>query len=185
MENRKEDRNMECSFTLAPMSDAYIDIILGAIAKVDTANITAATGRMSTVYKGTCGDVLDAVKACFVQAWQPGVHMTMQMTLTDDSEPQTAEAICINESLSRKVSFPVDCQFAIYPETENTAVMKEAAGKAEALGIYRQMNGRKILLKADVHDLFAYFADLYRHCHETYDRFAIEISCSVNSPTAE
>ena len=109
----------------------------------------------------------------------------VQMTLTDDSEPQTAEAICINESLSRKAGFPVDCQFAIYLETENTSVMKEAAGKAEALGIYRQMNGRKILLKADVHDLFACFADLYRHCHETYDRFAIEISCSVNSPTAE
>ena len=184
MEIGKEECDMECSFTLAPMSDAYIDIILGAIAKTDTARITAATGRMATVYKGSCGDVLDAVKACFVHAWQPGVHMTMQMTLTDDS-PQGGEAACVNEQASRRITFPVDCQFTVYPETDSSAIMKEAAEQAEKLGLFRQMNGRKALLKAEVHDLFAYLAWLYCRCSEQYGRFAVEISCSVNSPTAE
>ena len=69
-----------CRFTLAPMSDRYIDIILGAIQKVDTSNVWANTEKHSTLYRGKRIHVLDAVKACFVHAYDPDVHMTMETT---------------------------------------------------------------------------------------------------------
>ena len=39
-------------FNLAPMSDNFIDIILGAIRKVDLSNVWAKTDHTSTIYRG-------------------------------------------------------------------------------------------------------------------------------------
>ena len=64
-----------CRFTLYPMSDKYIEIILGALKKTDTSAVWSETDALSTVYRGKLPYVADAVQALFLNAYRPGVHM--------------------------------------------------------------------------------------------------------------
>ena len=80
-------QNVNCEFTLAPMSDRFVEIILDAVGKVDVSGLSAKTGRMSTVYSGELGRVAGALYQCFAAARRPGVHMTMQAVFTGEKSP--------------------------------------------------------------------------------------------------
>ena len=45
-----------CRFTLYPMTDRFIDIILGALEKTDTSAVWSETDALSTVYRGDAAD---------------------------------------------------------------------------------------------------------------------------------
>lgn len=67
-----------CRFTLYPMTDNFIDIILGALKKTDTQAVWSETDALSTVYRGKLPYVTDAVKALFINAYQENVHMAIE-----------------------------------------------------------------------------------------------------------
>ena len=71
-----------CRFSLSPMSDKYIDIILGALGKVDTSKVWKETDKLSTIYRGKRIHVLDAVKGLFIHSYDENVHMTLEATLS-------------------------------------------------------------------------------------------------------
>ena len=52
-----------CRFSLSPMSDAYVDIILEAVRQADVSKVYSLTDELSTVYRGRRQHVLDALKA--------------------------------------------------------------------------------------------------------------------------
>ncbi|MBQ0060004.1 MAG: hypothetical protein KBS83_08675, partial [Lachnospiraceae bacterium] len=104
-----------CNFMLAPMTDRYEEVIMGAIMKLDSSRVWSNTSKMGTVYRGRRDDVLDAVKACFAYAYQDDVHMTLTMTLTkgcpgdcdEDYVLSDAESLA-NEEGMKDIHFPVD-----------------------------------------------------------------------------
>ena len=67
-----------CRFTLYPMSDKYIEIILGSLEKTNTSAVWSETDALSTVYRGKLPYVADAVQALFLNAYRPGVHMALE-----------------------------------------------------------------------------------------------------------
>ena len=69
-------------FSLAPMCDDFITIILDAISKVDLSKVWAKTDATSTVYRGRESAVFDASKACFHHAYRKDVHMMFEMTIS-------------------------------------------------------------------------------------------------------
>ena len=71
-----------CRFSLNVMSDDFINIILGSLQKTKTDKVWQMTDELSTVYRGKRVHVLDTVKACFINAFKPGVHMTSEMTFS-------------------------------------------------------------------------------------------------------
>ena len=71
-----------CRFTLSPMSDRFIEIILGAVGKTDTSKVWSRTDEVSTIYRGKRVHVLDALKACFTGAFTEGVHMALEATVS-------------------------------------------------------------------------------------------------------
>ena len=72
-----------CRFSLAPMSDDFINIILSSIADVDTSKVWSSTDEFSTVYHGRRVHVLDALKACFIRSFRQGVHMAMNALIPE------------------------------------------------------------------------------------------------------
>ena len=111
-----------CRFSLSVMSDRFMEIILSALAKVNTDNVWQMTDKLSTVYRGRQLHVEDAVKACFIHAYTPGVHMTMEATFskgcpgdTDADCMMAAEDNPLNEAAIRDIHFPVACKIALYP----------------------------------------------------------------------
>ncbi len=183
-----------CRFTLSPMSDRYVEIILGAIGKVDTSKVWSKTERLSTLYRGKREHVIDAVKACFAHAWQPDVHMTMEMTFSKgcpgdtDAESYLAEDDVLKNADSMKdIHFPVDCKIYIY--TMGVANYMEyianVVNHAVDLGIYAGSSHYVTVLKGDIHALFDYFAWANEYCAEHLSHYVFEVTLSVNSPTAE
>lgn len=47
------------NFTLSPMSDQFVDIILGAVGQVDLSNVWAQTTHVGTTYRGEQEAVFD------------------------------------------------------------------------------------------------------------------------------
>ena len=71
-----------CRFSLAPMSDNYIEIILDSIKRTNTSKVWSATDKTSTVYRGKRIHVIDAVKATFMNAYKENIHMTSELTFS-------------------------------------------------------------------------------------------------------
>lgn len=181
-----------CRFTLAPMCDDYVDVILGAVGKVDTAKVWKQTDKLSTVYRGRACHVEDAVKACFVQAFREDTHMTMEATFSKgcpgDIEGDSFLAlddVLSNEPQIRDVHFPVDCKISLYPMgvADYMPHIAHIVNRAIDLGIYVRSAHYCTILSADVQDLFAYISEVNAYCGGQLSHYIFEVTLSVNSPT--
>ena len=182
-----------CRFSLSPMSDNFVDIILGSISKVDASKVWKMTDKLSTVYRGKRIHVLDAVKACFVWAYREGVHMTMEATVskgcpgdTDADSYLAADDILVNEPAMKDVHFPVVCKISLYPMgvPNYMEYIANVVNQSIDRGIYSHSSHYVTVLEGDVQDLFAYFDEATRYCGENLSHYIMEITLSVNSPTA-
>jgi len=109
-------------FNLSPMSDNFKSIILSATQQVDLSKVWNQTDHISTTYRGTEKAVFDALKACFLYAYQDGVHMTLETTISkgcpgdgDNDYVLEYENPCVNEADIKSIDFPVIGKFALYP----------------------------------------------------------------------
>lgn len=181
-----------CRFSLAPMTDRYVDVILDAVAQVDTSKVYAITDALSTVYRGKRRHVLDALKACFVHAWQTDVHMTLEATISrgcpGDTEGESflgADDTPCNEPHIADRHFEVLSKISLYPMgvADYMPHIAHIVNHAVDLGLYDHSAHYVTVLKGDVQDLFSYFADALEYCNETLGHYVLELTLSVNSPT--
>ena len=183
-----------CRFSLSPMTDRFVDVILGAIEKVHTDKVWSTTDKLSTIYRGKREHVLDAVKACMVHAYHEGVHMTMEATVSKgcpgdtDAESFLAEDdVLLNEPETRDIHFPVACKIALYPMgvPDYMKYIADVENMAIDCGVYEKSSHYATILEGDVQDLFAYFDKATAYCGENLSHYILEITLSVNSPTAD
>lgn len=179
-----------CRFTLAPMCDDYVDVILGAIEKTDTAKVWKQTDKLSTVYRGKACHVEDAVKAFFVHAFREGTHMTMEATFSRgcpgdteaDSMMECDDALC---NAQTQAHFPVACKISLYPMgVENYMEhIAHIVNHAIDLGIYERSTHYCTILCCDVQELFSYIHEVNAYCAQNLKHYIFEVTMSVNSPT--
>lgn len=183
-----------CRFSLSPMTDGFVDIILGAVEKTRTDKVWQETGKLSTIYRGKQIHVEDAVKACFINAWHEGVHMTMEATysrgcpgdISGDSFMEADDEL-LNEPLIKDVHFPVACKIALYPMgiPDYMKYIAEVVNHAIDLGIYKRSAHYCTVLECDVQELFDYIHYINTYCSKHLSHYIFEVTLSVNSPTAE
>lgn len=181
-----------CRFSLCPMSDRYIELILGAVDKTDTSGVWSCTEAHSTLYRGRREQVLDALKACFIYAWQPDIHMTMEATFsrgcpgdTDGESYLAAAAPLPNEAATREIHFPVLCKISLYPMgvPNYMEYIAHVVNHAVDMGIYAGSAHYVTVLKCDVQQLFAYFEYVNAYCAGHLSHYVFEATLSVNSPS--
>lgn len=181
-----------CRFSLAPMCDDFVDVILGAIGKVDTSRVWKMTDKLSTVYRGKQIHVEDALKACFVHSYREGTHMTMEATFSKGC-PGDVDADCfmaeddtlMNEETVKDMHFPVNCKISLYPMGVSNYMehIAHIVNHAIDLGIYENSSHYCTILSCDVQQLFAYIHDVNTYCGENLSHYIFEVTLSVNSPT--
>ena len=183
-----------CRFSLSPMTDDFVDIILSSVSKVDTSKIWSRTDRLSTIYRGKRCHVIDALKACFVYSYRKDVHSTMEITLSKgcpgdtDAESHLADDdALLNEGNIADIHFPVASKISLYPMgiSNYMQYIADVVNKSIALGIYDSSSHYATILKGDVQDLFSYFGWVAEYCEKRLSHYVFEITLSVNSPTAE
>lgn len=183
-----------CRFALNIMSDEFIPIILGSLEKTKTGKIWQMTDELSTVYRGKQIHVEDAVKACFIHAYRPGVHMSMELTWSrgcpGDIEADSfmdADDIPENEPEIREIHFPVMCKIAFYPMGIPDYMSHIAAivNHAIDLGIYERSTHYCTILKGDVQEIFDYFHYVNTYGGDNLSHYILEATVAANLPEDE
>ncbi len=176
---------MICRFTLSPMSDRFIELILGAIGKVDAGSITQRTDKLSTVYRGSRSAVEDAVKACFCYAYRSDVHMTMECAFTADGAEEGPAGV--NGPGTEDFHFPAVAKLTLYPlgATEVAALRVKVMARASAMGLCREEAFDGPILAGDVQEIFRCLSAVNEECCRTLKDYTLTFTLSVNSPTPD
>ncbi len=178
-------------FSLFPMSDNYIDIILSSIKKVNTCNIHSQTDYTSTVYRGTDIHVIDALKAAFIYSYRDKIHMSMQVTFSRGCPGDKAvdyklchEPLKVNESDICDIHFPVLVKFSLYPlgKEDYMEDIKSVINDGIEMNVYHGSGHYVSFLKGDVQDIFKYFEKIVLDCSNTIKHYVIEATFLVNLP---
>lgn len=110
------------SFSIYPMSDDFIDIILSALEKVDTSKVWVETDDVTTTVRGKLVHVFDVTTAMFLHAAKTGKHVAYQATYSlgcpGDSTGDVYMAEddhCMNISEYESIKQYVSAKFSLYP----------------------------------------------------------------------
>ena len=180
------EKNMpvDCTFMLSPMSDNYIDIILGGLAKLDSSKVNAKTQRLGTRYSGPYESVTDAVFACFIYAFCPDVHMTLDAIITPSEKEGYSEGGRPNEKEISEIDFDAESRFLICAD-EKTAVFQKAKELAQKEGIYEGETLGFPYLKGSILKIRGFYLELLKYFETQNADYTLHITLSVNSPTGE
>ena len=183
-----------CRMSLYPMCDDFVNIILTAAAKVDTAKVWAATDVMSTVYRGRPTQVLDCARAIFVNAYRESVHMAGEFTFsrgcpgdvdadryldTDDIPANSASLSLGDFQATAKISFYA------FGLPEYMAHIRQVVALAQKHGLSPKSSHYVTFLKGTANSLFAYFDEVLAYALAHLPHYVLQASISVNSPTPE
>ncbi len=183
-----------CRFSLYPMTDNFVSVILGALEKTDTSAVWSQSDAMSTVYRGKLPYVADAVRALFISAWQPEVHMALEGQFskgcpgdTDGDSLLDREGEAPNRAKIQDRHFPVLCKLALYPMGTGDYIDEIAKvwRMAEAEGLNPKTIHYATRIEGDVQKVFDYLEEVCRLMEQSVPHYILHFTLSVNSPTNE
>lgn len=185
-----------CRFTLYPMTDGFIDIILGALGQTDTSAVWSETDALSTVYRGKLPYVADAVKALFINAYRPGVHMALEGQYSKGCPGDVSgdsvlsrEGTAPNADRLAGKHFPVHCKLALYPL--GAADYIDNIAKVWYMAQDRGLNPTTIhyatRIEGDVQEVFDYLEAVCMTMEkaENVHHYVLHFTMNCNSPTVE
>jgi uncharacterized protein YqgV (UPF0045/DUF77 family) len=124
MTNTKEEqpRIAGCSFSLYPMSDQFVDLILTAIKKVNSSKVWMKTDRVSTIVRGRIPLIFDTTQAAFLEICKTGNHVVYSATFSVGCPGDTEGHVYMaeddkpmNRELIENIDQDVSAKFALYP----------------------------------------------------------------------
>ncbi|BBH49796.1 putative HMP/thiamine-binding protein YkoF [Parolsenella catena] len=185
-----------CRFTLYPMCDNFIDIILGGLECVDTSAVWSETDALSTVYRGKLDYVMDAVSALFASAWTEGVHMAIEGQVSkgcpgdvSGDSKLTYEGEAPNRAIVEAATQPCLCKLALYPMGVGDYIddIARVWRMAEDRGLNPQTIHYATRIEGSIHDVFAYLTDVCKlmEASESVHHYVLHFTINVNSPTVE
>ena len=183
-----------CRFSLYPMTDNFVSVILGALEKTDTSAVWSQSDALSTVYRGKLPYVADAVRALFINAWQPDVHMALEGQFskgcpgdTDGDSLLDREGPAPNQEKIQDRHFPVLCKLALYPMGTGDYIDEIAKvwRMAEAEGLNPKTIHYATRIEGDVQKVFDYLEEVCSLMEKSVPHYILHFTLSVNSPTNE
>lgn len=185
-----------CRFSLYPMCDDFVPVILGALEKTDTSFVWSQTDALSTVYRGRLPYVADAVAALFANAWHEGLHMVMEGQFSKGCPGDVSgdskldcEGAAPNAATVEAATMPALAKLALYPL--GTADYIDDIAQVWRMAERRGLNPTTIhyatRIQGSVRDVFGYLEDVcaLMDKSESVRHFVLHFTVSVNSPTAE
>lgn len=111
-----------CSFSIYPMCDQFVDLILSALEATDTSKVWIKTDEVSTIVRGGIPHIFDVVQAVFLQTAESGEHVVCSGTFSigcpGDSEGHSfiaEDEIRMNKTVTDNLNPEVSAKFALYP----------------------------------------------------------------------
>jgi len=180
-----------CRFSLAVMSDDYINMILNSLKDVNTENVWSSTDALSTIYRGDRIHVLDALKACFVNINDGKTHITMEATLSNGylCDNDTDVVFPENNQLLNDTNknFTVHSKLSFYPLEISvyTDCIDHILVLAKQENLFIRLSYYAIELIGDINKLFNFYEKALFYANNNIACYVFQITLSVNSPTKE
>lgn len=195
-------------FSLYPMSDNFIDIILGAIKALDPYRdaLRIEVDDISTLIVGPPEILFPAMRDVFVTAAQTGTHCVLSATISRGCPGEPDDDICkphtefaktlplpqrIKNAQVRVADAPlVDCaiaaQFSLYPLGGNHH-MDEIYGCVDflkSLEVFEAPKNFCTKLRGDAGPVFSALGEAFLSFGAPNGHVAIDLTVSANSPSA-
>lgn len=194
--------------SLYPMSDNFVDIILGAIKALDPYcdAFRIETDDISTLIVGPPEQLFPAMRDLFVAAASSGVHCVLSATVSRGCPGEPDDPICTPSSaltglgpLDERIEAArqrvadaeqtgqiVATQFSLYP-LGGTHHMDEIYGCIDFLktsGVFDRAKNFCTKLRGDAGPVFATLEQAFLSFGAPEGHVALDITVSANSPTA-
>lgn len=111
-----------CSFSIHPMSDNFIEVITGALEKVDTSKVWMETDDVTTTVRGKLPHVFDVTKAIFTHAAKTDEHVAFEGTYSLGCPGDSAgdvymaeDDVTVNHIQVKDIKQSVAAKFSLYP----------------------------------------------------------------------
>ncbi|MGM8211349.1 YkoF family thiamine/hydroxymethylpyrimidine-binding protein [Virgibacillus sp. W0430] len=180
------------SFTISPMTDDFVAVILNALERVNTDKVWIKTDDVSTVVRGKMTHVFDVTNAIFLQAAHTGVHVSFQATYSLGCPGDSAGDVYLaeddvpaNEARIKNQKQYAAAKFSLYP----------LGGENYMDTIYKQIEAMKAFvdvthshystrLDGDTNAIFKGLEAAFRATVESGSKHTVmTVSLSANSPS--
>lgn len=137
---------------------------------------------------------LDAVRALFINAWQPEVHMALEGQFSQGvpgrygwRQPSGPGRRGAEPGKTQDRHFPVLCKLALYPMGTGDYIDEIAKvwRMAEAEGLNPKTIHYATRIEGDVQKVFDYLEEVCRLMEQSVPHYILHFTLSVNSPTNE
>lgn len=186
------DRIAGCQFNLSVMSDDFSDVILSALAEVDTSKVWKDTDDVSTCVRGRMTHVFDVVKAVYLQAAKTGKHVEMSGTFSigcpGDSSGHAYMDVTddrLNVVDSSEISQAAGCKFALYPMNTDNYMEKinEQIDLSKERGVTVSPTHYATRLDGEVNDIFRAIETAFTKVQAVVSHTTMTFTISANSPS--
>ncbi|MUK90549.1 thiamine-binding protein [Ornithinibacillus sp. L9] len=181
-----------CQFTLYPMSDNFVDIILSALNEVDTSKVWKDTDDVSTCIRGKMVHIFDVTKAIFLHAAKTGEHVAMSGTFSIGCPGDTDADVYmdetdhpLNEEKAASINQQAGCKFALYPmgREDYMDAIYEQIDLSKSRGVEVSHSHYATRLDGDVHHIFRAMEESFVSVQEVVSHVTMTFSISANSPS--
>ena len=181
-------------FSLYPMSDKFVDVILGGLEDTDTSKVWKQTDKLSTCIRGKRVHVFDVIKGLFVNAYKEDIHMALEVTFSkgcpgdiDADSFMEVDDKKINEERIKNKHFNVISKISFYPMGEEDYMehIAKVVMLAKDRGVFSKSSHYVSILEGDVHNVFDTFEDIFKYGEDHLSHYILQVTVSVNSPTKE
>ncbi|OZM56907.1 thiamine-binding protein [Lottiidibacillus patelloidae] len=187
-------RIVGCRFSIYPMTDNFVEVILNALREVDTSKVWMETDDVTTCIRGRSEHVFDVAKAIFIHAAKTSVHVVFNGTFSvgcpGDSEGNSYMSMNderLNEEASIKEKVEVATQIALYPlnNPDYLQIIAEQVEVAKEHGTFTKGVHYASRLDGDANDVFKTLEQSFVNVYKTHEHshVAMTATISANSPS--
>ncbi|OIB02527.1 thiamine-binding protein [Paenibacillus sp. LC231] len=188
-------RIVGCRFSVFPMTDRFVEVILGALQSVDTGKVWIQTDDVSTCIRGRAEHVFDVTRAIFAHAAASGVHTVFNGTYsigcpgdTDADVYMTEDSTRLNNDIGEHADMETACQFALYPMgTDNyMEVIYGEVNRAKAAGTFAGSVHYASRLDGSLSRVFESLEEAFLHAIQSDSSHLVMTAVvSAHSPTVK
>ncbi|KOP67540.1 thiamine-binding protein [Bacillus sp. FJAT-18019] len=188
-------RIVGCRFSVFPMTDRFVEVIMGALHSVDTTKVWIQTDDVSTCVRGRMEHVFDVTRAIFALAAASGVHTVFQGTYsigcpgdTDADVYMDEDPTPLNYDIGKHADIETACQFALYPlGTDNyMEVIYNEVHRAKAAGTFNGSVHYASRLDGALSQVFESLENAFQHAIQSdHSHLVMTAVVSAHSPSAK
>lgn len=185
-------------FSIYPMSDDFVDVILGSIGPLQHRDdIRVETDDLSTLVVGTPNAVFTTVRDVYAEACRRGGHVVLSATFSRGCPGEPDDPMCVPEKpagatastaqteVVTPLAIDVAAQYSLYPlgiPSYMDVIYREIA-EAKKAACYDRGKNFCTRLKGDLSDVFAVFGRTFESAARETGHVVLTATVSKGSPS--